>query len=159
LGYSAGSSDSVYVSGDANASWGAETNMSWLTITPTSNTGSGYLKVTASENSGGRRSAKIVFDYYYIKSYFAVIQLANGEVGIDAPKIPQLALYPNPAKDQFTIQGTIDKVQLFNSLGVLVKETTVNGKTISVAELPNGIYMVKAYKKGQFEGVAKIIKN
>jgi hypothetical protein len=160
LGYSAGSSDSVYVSGDANASWGAETNTSWLTITPTTNTGSGYLKVTASENSGGRRSAKVLFDYFYKKQfYFTVIQLAKGEVGFSSPKIPQLALYPNPTKDQFTIQGGIDRVELFNNLGVLVKEATVNGKTISVAEFPNGVYMVKAYKNGQFEGVAKVIKN
>jgi len=71
----------------------------------------------------------------------------------------QLKVSPNPVVDLLSIQGVIDNVQFFNSLGALVKETAVVGKTVSVSELPNGVYIVKAYKNGQFRGVAKIIKN
>jgi len=155
-----GSLDSLYVNTHYYNTWTASTNETWLSIEPSLFTGSGFVKVMASENEGVRRTAKVFINWgKYESTYFMVTQLANGEVGISATKIEQLHFYPNPTKDKFTIQGSIDNVQLFNSLGVLVKETAVVGKTVSVSELPNGVYIVKAYKNGQFKGVTKIIKD
>jgi len=160
LASQAASSDSVYVSTDYDFPWTAVDDASWLSISPVTGSGSRFIKVTATENMGVRRTANILFDWVGNRgAEFTVTQLAKGEVGISETKIKQVLIYPNPTLDKITIQGGIDKVQLFNSLGVLVKETAVVGKTVSISELPNGVYIVKAYKNGQFKGVTKIIKN
>jgi len=144
--------------------WSVVSDQSWLTISQITSESLKSFKISASENTGKTRIAKVTITCQeccegYKQQYITVTQLGSGDVGISVVNIKQLQLYPNPTMDKITIQGGIDRVELFNSLGVLVKETAVEGKTVSVTELPNGLYMVKAYKKGQFEGVAKIVKN
>ena len=53
----------------------------------------------------------------------------------------KLSIYPNPAKDIFTIEGTYKSVDVFDILGnlVLSSEAMLN---IDVSELSNGIYML-----------------
>jgi hypothetical protein len=82
------------------------------------------------------------------------------DVGIkELQKQIHLSVYPNPVQTQAAIRGVVvDRVQLFNNLGIKVKETTVRNEMISVEGLPNGVYIMKAYKNGKFEGVARIVK-
>ena len=53
----------------------------------------------------------------------------------------KLSIYPNPAKDIFTIEGSYKSVDVFDILGnlVLSSEAMLN---IDVSELSNGIYML-----------------
>jgi len=163
-----GSSDSITIDIESeDLTWNAQSDQSWLTVSPETHKGDGTLTVTASENQGARRTATINFKwkcsassecYYYYRN-LKVTQLAFGETGILSEKVSTIAITPNPVTTQFTIQGGIDKVELFNNLGKLVKETNVKGRTISVSELPKGIYILKAYKQDKFAGVSKIVKD
>jgi hypothetical protein len=53
-----------------------------------------------------------------------------------------VSVYPNPAKEKVTIEGVeVAEVQVYNTLGQVVK--TMRGTNeISVAELPQGVYLV-----------------
>ena len=63
--------------------------------------------------------------------------------------IIQLSLMPNPVVDQLTIQvnDRIDRIQIYNINGQLVKEeianhTTQKRNSINVKDLDTGIYVV-----------------
>lgn len=61
--------------------------------------------------------------------------------------IASLVLYPNPVKDIFTVNSSarIDGVQVFDSLGRIVKSKTANSETVEVDanDLVQGVYLVK----------------
>ena len=55
----------------------------------------------------------------------------------------ELFIYPNPAKEKVTIEGIeATEVEVYTALGRLVK--TMRGTNeITVAELPQGVYLVR----------------
>jgi hypothetical protein len=165
-----GSSDSITIDIESeDHTWIAQSDQSWLTVSPETHKGDGSLTVTASENLGARRTATVNFKWtcgpsgtsgtcYYNYRNLKVTQIAAIETGLISEKVSTIAITPNPVTTQFTIQGGIDRVELFNNLGELVKETAIKGRTISVSELPKGVYILKAYQQDKFAGVAKIVK-
>ena len=72
------------------------------------------------------------------------------ESSIDVVEENQILVYPNPAKDNITLEADED-VFIFNNLGQIVKQVNnPKGKTIiSVADLPKGTYYLKAGEKKQ----------
>lgn len=55
----------------------------------------------------------------------------------------ELFIYPNPAKEKVTIEGIeATEVEVYNALGRLVK-TMQGSNEISVAELPQGVYLLR----------------
>ena len=55
----------------------------------------------------------------------------------------QITIYPNPAKETMLIEGAkASEVQLYNALGQLVK-TMQGTNEIPVADLPQGVYMLR----------------
>ena len=52
-----------------------------------------------------------------------------------------LSIYPNPAKDILTIEGSYRSVDVFDILGNLVLSSDAT-KNINVSELSNGVYML-----------------
>lgn len=72
-------------------------------------------------------------------------------------------LYPNPVKNNFTINGlgsSVHKLQIISIQGQVVKEVNnfQNEQTLSIDELANGIYFVRIQNGTQFKTI-KIIKN
>lgn len=68
--------------------------------------------------------------------------------GIPDHSIPSIQLYPNPAQTQITVvseQGIMDRVQIYDVYGKLLKTIRVNVDriTIDVQEFPAGIYFVR----------------
>ena len=68
--------------------------------------------------------------------------IADYELGI--------TLYPNPNNGQFTVnrvQGTVDRVQVYDVYGKLLKTVEVNGNTVEldVRELSAGMYFVRIH--------------
>lgn len=55
----------------------------------------------------------------------------------------QVQIYPNPAHDEFYIKG-VDQAQvdIYSTLGKLVKSAQFNGDAISVKGMPKGVYFV-----------------
>jgi hypothetical protein len=73
-------------------------------------------------------------------------------------------IYPNPSSGIFTLkheglQGSMN-VEVYNVLGVLVKQVTVNGESsvVNLTEHASGIYLVKLYKDNKVVNVSRIIK-
>jgi len=58
-----------------------------------------------------------------------------------------IKMYPNPAGDNLTIESKIPitKIQIYSLLGQLVKEKESNFRSISLADLNSGIYMIKIF--------------
>lgn len=63
-----------------------------------------------------------------------------------------LRVYPNPARETVSINSTVsmNKVELYNTLGQLVYSENVNSNSVNlpVSNLNNGTYIVKAYADG-----------
>lgn len=93
----------------------------------------------------------------------SVANITGGQAYIKESKKNNLTIYPNPAKTSITLQFSeytnSKSIEIFNSQGQLVKsdELSLNtnfiSNSISLSELPSGIYFIKS---GIFIG--KIIK-
>jgi hypothetical protein len=159
LSSKAGSTDSITVKPAYDFLWYAYCDQSWLVVNPKSYTGNKTLTVTASENTGPARKAKVTFDWVGNRgAELIVTQTAKG-VGITKMDKNEIRTYPNPATDRITIQGGIDRAELFNCQGIKVKELKIYKSNFPVGDLPVGVYLLKAYKNGDFAGVAKFFKN
>ncbi len=77
--------------------------------------------------------------------------------------IKAIAVYPNPVSKYFMItspQVEIDEVEVFNSMGQLVKtqKLTQSNNVINIEELASGTYYLRIYNQGQFLKSDKVIK-
>jgi hypothetical protein len=71
---------------------------------------------------------------------------------------PSLKLYPNPASSIVSFSNkTIEKIEVFDITGKAVKRS--NSYTISIEELPSGIYIVKGTDAKNTSISKKLIKN
>lgn len=83
---------------------------------------------------------------------------------VDVPSLDEaneaVAIYPNPSNGQFTVYGLENAVQLqiFNSMGQMVVETTVNEKqqTVNLSGA-NGLYFYKVIGNGETIQSGKLI--
>ncbi|MBO7540165.1 MAG: leucine-rich repeat domain-containing protein [Bacteroidales bacterium] len=77
-----------------------------------------------------------------------IIAYFSANQGIAVAENADIAIYPNPASDKFTIEGLEENSDIFiiNTLGSIVKhfENVSETTTISVGDLPKGVYMVRA---------------
>ena len=75
----------------------------------------------------------------------------------------QINLYPNPAKNNFTIQNnsnyTLENLSIYDMLGKLVLQTNNTNNTIDVSTLKNGIYLVKMISNSNKIAIQKIVIN
>jgi hypothetical protein len=154
---SANEGSTGWITVSSNINWTATSDQSWLLVTPTSYYGSSRLTYKASANTGASREAFVEVDSDFGIRKIRVIQEAYN--GISSKYIERLKITPNPATDRVTIKGNADRVQLFNNLGQKVKETAIKGRTFSVADLPKGVYVVKAFSDNNMVGEAKLVKN
>ena len=85
------------------------------------------------------------------------VRIMNMRLNMSKDSVLKFNVYPNPAKDQFTIEGALEdskeaKISLINSNGALVKQDSYNGikKSYSLNGLANGIYFLEInYDKNQ----------
>ncbi len=101
----------------------------------------------------GKKVAQPLMDY--AGNYFGSVRSVgaleySGNVGIKSiDEINALKIYPNPAKNYFTIQwiglATIKSVEIYNLSGSMLHAIPVAGYQIkiNVADLPKGLYQVK----------------
>ena len=90
----------------------------------------------------------------YLDEYFGDIISSTEEHGSK----PLINIYPNPADEKVFISPPDDlngqTVKIFNSLGVLIEETFIEGNSLSLYNLNKGIYFVELNA-----GIFKLIKN
>lgn len=84
-----------------------------------------------------------------------ILDLASVEIPAN-----EILIYPNPAKHQLQIATPTNgmRIQLFTVTGTLVKqiENYNSMTTISVSDLPNGVYMIITEKEN-YKSVAKLV--
>jgi hypothetical protein len=90
--------------------------------------------------------------------FVSAISDCTFSVGIreDASK-DELSVYPNPAQDLITIEGSFSSAELLSPLGesILIKG---NFHTIDISSLSSGIYLLRI-TKGDEQIIKRIIKN
>ena len=60
----------------------------------------------------------------------------------------EITIFPNPAKSQLHIRATsveIARVEIYSTLGTLVRKVTNNKAPINIEEISSGLYLVKIY--------------
>jgi hypothetical protein len=69
----------------------------------------------------------------------------NSTVGIDQSEIDESMLYPNPTNDMVTISSdlAIQSIKIYDIHGKLLMNSSES--TFSIAQLPSGTYLVRAY--------------
>jgi hypothetical protein len=86
----------------------------------------------------------------------------SSTTGTSNPAVTSLSLFPNPVKDLLTIasQNSLARVEVVNALGSMVKSQNVSGHTatVSVASLPNGIYLIRITDAVGKITVSKVVK-
>ena len=76
---------------------------------------------------------------------------------VEQSNIEQIGIYPNPTNTTFYIQSEkpISKIEIFNQQGQLIKIGTT--KTVTVNELPRGLYIGKVSLLDKSYGMVKLI--
>lgn len=99
--------------------------------------------------------AHIYFDYEDpLPTPFSLVAVGSDPNGIKpiANKQQNIKIYPNPANQQFTLEGEtkLGNVSVFNSVGVQVfnKQVSDSYETINTENWANGIYVVRFWDKG-----------
>lgn len=92
--------------------------------------------------------------YGYVQVYDYTAALSTNDFSIN----DKFNLFPNPTNDYFNISSDFDveKVEIYSLQGQLIK-SVVNQKTITISELPTGIYSVIVISE-EGKGVKKLIK-
>ncbi len=105
------------------------------------NTGEGIAKLLIYETNDSANTAKIVTYHSKVIS----------TVGIFDSKKLNFSIYPNPTSNKLNIKTDktidIEKIAIFNIIGKKLIETTLT--TINVADLENGVYIIKLYGKDE----------
>ncbi len=63
-------------------------------------------------------------------------------------QLDELAIYPNPAKSEITIQGlenNLTQIEFFNIVGQRILTLSNNFRTIDISSLQSGVYFAKLY--------------
>jgi len=65
-------------------------------------------------------------------------------LGEEELKNDKTVIFPNPATEQFTIQGVQGTIEIYDMTGKLLKQIeNYNGEKISIIDLSEGLYTVQ----------------
>jgi len=96
--------------------------------------------------------SRMVIDY--VKVY------QNTGLSIDEVFANKIGVYPNPVSDVISIRTTesIEKIEMYNSLGQLIMDKNQQTKQLNVEDLKSGVYFLKLYS-GPRSTTKKVIIN
>ncbi len=102
--------------------------------------GEGYYKITDSKGN-----VIVEGDGKFEKEVHYTISTKEGYASVEEMTNETYKVYPNPVKDVLTIEGeNIEQVNVYNTMGQLVKSVNSNDNTVNVNvnDLQNGMYIV-----------------
>jgi hypothetical protein len=151
-----------------------QNNLSWLTASeknnanfniqrsPNSQTWQTLGSVKATNNPSGAKynftdeAPLSTLNYYRLQmvdndgkmTYSKVVAVSN-----DGNK-KSLAVYPNPVKSELTVitDGNTEGVSIFDMTGKMVRQFNDNRSKVDVADLPNGVYLMRLLDKNGLVG-------
>ncbi|MBU8893879.1 MAG: fibronectin type III domain-containing protein [Bacteroidales bacterium] len=113
----------------------------------------GQTRIRAAMSDAGYPAACGSFKYGEVEDYtvniiakatFVATAVNGKQLGHD--EVKNINLYPNPAKDELTVQIPFDnaRVKIINSTGAIVKEIVLNRdeNTINISDLVSGLYIL-----------------
>ena len=130
-------------------SWTAHSLASWLTVLPSSGTGTQTFVLVADSNTSSATRMTMVNvvanDTSVAPRTIMVVQKGNTKTAIAELNNDALQVYPNPASNSFSIQNTEQSiVSIYSITGALLKTHTVQaGDAVSITDLSAGLYFVK----------------
>jgi hypothetical protein len=149
IGDTEGSTATVNVA--SNLAWTAVSDHAWLTLSPASATGNGIITFTATKNpSTSTRMATVTITATGVPVQTITATQKGSTTGIEDNTAGTLRLCPNPATDQFRIEGVDAGItlKLYNLTGkLLFSLEKYNGTPVQISNLPRGIYFVKVNEK------------
>ena len=145
----------VKVSGDCGETWTTVYTKQGADLATGANTSSNYV-ATASDYrtesvdlSAFAYADKVLLKFVFTSNYGNNIWLDNINIGNDVVAVENfensaLSVYPNPAKDvlSVTYDKNIERVEIYDVYGRLVKTFTAVGNTINISDLSAGVYMI-----------------
>lgn len=93
-----------------------------------------------------------------IKDYFLTKQLGNLN---GAASVLEYRLYPNPVKEVVYLTGELEELEqidVFNTIGQLIKQIKSNFSEINISELKTGLYLVRLHDKNKDVTSKRMIK-
>jgi hypothetical protein len=138
----------VFIS--TNAPWNAVFNSNWLTVSPTSGTGSDTIVITALANTGDTRTASITITSDAVVSLKAdieqtitVTQAGGTKTATVDNNIDFISMYPNPAKSSITINtGKSAYIELYDITGQKILTMKTSGIETIPLTVPAGFYLL-----------------
>ena len=87
-----------------------------------------------------------VANLYYMSVVYANVN-NGGNTGINNTNAVEFTMYPNPVTDQLTVycDAGVDRVDVYNMTGILVKRTGAGIRNINLSGLGLGSYLVVAF--------------
>lgn len=144
----------------SNCTWQVNENADWLTVTPTSGTGNGFINVSVKRNAtlAHRQTTISVSGCNTLLSSIAITQTASSPTSTNLPAYQStiarneaITVFPNPTDGAFTIQsanGFVEKVMIYSVYGTILKEIEPTNKTtFNITGLSAGVYIVKYIDK------------
>ncbi len=107
--------------------------------------------VTASIPAGSNTITKgSVANLFYISTHYTggTARMAQTTEVVAEPETAKIILYPNPVADVLYLTKstqTVEKVQVYNMSGTLVKSAGKDAESIDLSNLIQGTYLVKVY--------------
>lgn len=86
-----------------------------------------------------------------------------GYVQVNEMRLEKIKVYPNPTKDILEIdfgELKVSDIEILDNTGKTIKQYKVNQKKMSVSmmQLPSGIYQLSSYQHGKFLGRSSFVK-
>lgn len=104
------------------------------------------LQLPAGNHVIQRTSGVTTTNLYYMS-------VAYVSLGIDTINISKLSVFPNPVQNNLYINSNtkIEKVLIYNIMGMLIKTVETNFETIDLSNLNTGNYLIKVLTDKGFE--------
>jgi 2-keto-3-deoxy-6-phosphogluconate aldolase len=133
-----------YVTISSNTSWLAVSDQKWLSISPSSGSGNGTLSLVASTNKSTARTAIVTVSATGFDSQTIIVTQAGGATAILAIK-NNISIYPNPVSNILNISNISSNalISIYNLNGQMVLSKTINGNSLSISQLPAGMYTLR----------------
>lgn len=107
------------------------------------------LEIPADNHVIQRTSGVTTTNLYYMSVQYE-------SLGIEKTEVSKFVLHPNPVTEKlrFSSHARIEKVSIYNMLGMLVKSVENNIESIDMSNLSNGSYLVKVFtNQGVFDKI------
>ena len=131
----------------SSVAWTATSDQKWLKLSPVSGSGNATVTLRAGVNSSREtRNATITITGSGVSSKTITVIQQAGAVGITSQMEENIRIFPNPAKDGFSISGLKDQatICITDLNGRLLLTKQISGReTIPVSSLSSGLYFIK----------------